>query len=155
LAAGGALFLSAVVSDAARPDRREATPHLIVYGKFVRAQPISVLRAGPPPYSLSPLVEPVGAWTAVLPIVLPTPTTRGHGSLAHQPHTAPPDWPGVKARRPGTACGPIWVSACSVVRLAAVEPAATEAGEDSGNQAEHAEDVAGVSLAQQGASPFE
>ena len=55
------------------------------------AQKIKALKASPPPYSLSPVVEPVGACTAVLPMVLPTPTTRGHGSLSHQPHAGPPD----------------------------------------------------------------
>jgi hypothetical protein len=55
------------------------------------------LNAGPPPYSLSPVVVPLGVWTAVLPIVLPTPTTRGHGSSPHQPHVMPPDCPGVNS----------------------------------------------------------
>ena len=43
------------------------------------------------------MVEPVAVWTAVLPIVLPTPTTLGQGSPLHQPHAAPPDWPGVNS----------------------------------------------------------
>ena len=64
---------------------------------MARAQEMIEVSAGPPPYSLSPMVEPVGCWTAVLPMVLPTPTTRGHGSSAHQPHAEPPDWPGVAA----------------------------------------------------------
>jgi hypothetical protein len=40
---------------------------------------------------LSPVVVPLGDWTAVLPIVLPTPMTRGHGSSPHQPQAIPPD----------------------------------------------------------------
>ena len=55
------------------------------------------LSAGPPPYSLSPLVPTDGDFTVVSPIVLPTPTTLGQGSLSHQPQTDPPDWPGVNS----------------------------------------------------------
>src|SRR5882757_6256687 len=58
---------------------------------------MSALSAGPPPYSLSPLVPTEVDFTVVSPIVLPTPTTRGHGSLSHQPQTDPPDWPGVNS----------------------------------------------------------
>jgi hypothetical protein len=61
------------------------------HGKLVRAHPMSSLSGSPPPYSLSPVVVFDGCWTAVLPIVLPTPTTRGQGSLSHHPQTAPPD----------------------------------------------------------------
>jgi hypothetical protein len=74
------------------------------YGYLLRAHEISALRAGPPPYSLFPEVPTVGDFTAVSPMVLPTPTTRGHGSSPHQPQTAPPDCPGVNSLKWPITC---------------------------------------------------
>jgi hypothetical protein len=94
--AGTALLAAARVGAATEAGSVQLRP-VVAYGRFARAQEMIELSAGPPPYSLSPIVEPLGCWTAVLPIVLPTPTTRGQGSSPHHPHAAPPDCPGVNS----------------------------------------------------------
>lgn len=62
-------------------------PAEISYGWLERAQEMRDERAGPPPNSLSPEVLCPG----VLASALCVPTTRGHASLPHQPHTGPPE----------------------------------------------------------------
>ena len=45
---------------AAPGNARERPGNLTSYGKLLLAHEIRALSAGPPPYSLSPMVEPVG-----------------------------------------------------------------------------------------------